>query len=54
MNSYMHVYTMWSQYSSVGVAMDYELGEYDSIPYRRKRFFSTPQCPDQIWGPFSL
>jgi hypothetical protein len=32
----------------------YEMGDRDSIPGRGKRFFSTPQRPDRLWGSFSL
>jgi hypothetical protein len=36
--------------SSVGIATWYGLDERVSIPGRRKRCFSTPQRPDQLWG----
>jgi hypothetical protein len=46
----MHV--IWG--SSVGIAMGCGLGGPGSIPCRRKRFFSTPKCPDRLLGPYSL
>jgi hypothetical protein len=42
-----------SRDSSVGIAMGYGLDGPDSIP-GMERFFSSPQCPDRIWGPPSL
>jgi hypothetical protein len=40
--------------SSVGIAMGYGVDAQVSITGRGKRFFSTPQRPDQLWGPDSL
>jgi hypothetical protein len=40
--------------SSVGIASDYWLTGRSSIPGRGKRFLSTPQRPDRLWGPPSL
>jgi hypothetical protein len=39
--------------SSVDIAMGYRLDGPSSIP-RSARFFSSPQCPDRLWGPPSL
>jgi hypothetical protein len=41
----------WSRDSSVGVAKDYGLDDRGSILGRGKRFFSTSQLPDRLWGP---
>jgi hypothetical protein len=38
-----------SRDSSVGIPMGWTAGGL--IPGRIKKFFSTPQGPDQIWGP---
>jgi hypothetical protein len=45
-----------SQASSYDILMGYKLDGkgISSIPSRRKRFFSSPQHPDQLWGPSSL
>jgi hypothetical protein len=43
-----------SQDSSVGIVTANGLDGQGSIPSRRKRFFSTPQHPDQLWAPPSL
>jgi hypothetical protein len=40
--------------SSVGIATDYGLDSWGSIPGRDKRFFSTPQHTDRPWGPSSF
>jgi hypothetical protein len=40
--------------SSVGITTGYGLGGHVSSPGRSKRFFSTPQRPDWLWGPPSL
>jgi hypothetical protein len=40
--------------SSELIATDYWLDGRDSIPGRSKRFLSTPQSPDWLWGPTSL
>jgi hypothetical protein len=40
--------------SLVGIATGCGLDSQDLIPDRGKRFFSTPKCPDQLWGPPSL
>jgi hypothetical protein len=40
--------------SSVGIATGYGLDGRGSIPCRAKRFFSSPQLPDSLWGPLSL
>jgi hypothetical protein len=39
---------------SVDIVMDYRLYDRGSIPGRGKRFFSSPQHPDWLWGPPSL
>jgi hypothetical protein len=39
----------------VGIATGlYGLEDRGSIPGRGKRFFSSPQRPDRLWGPSSL
>jgi hypothetical protein len=38
-------------HTSVGIASDYGLYGWGSIPVRGNIFFSSPQCPDQLWGP---
>jgi hypothetical protein len=43
-----------SQDSSVGIVTGYMLDRLGSIPGRDKRYFSSPQCPDQLWGPPTL
>jgi hypothetical protein len=43
----------WSLDSSVGIATGYGLDSPGSIP-GMARCFSSPQCPDQLWGPPSL
>jgi hypothetical protein len=43
-----------SQNSSVGVATGYGLDGRGSIPRSGKRFFSSPQRPDWLWGSPSL
>jgi hypothetical protein len=43
-----------SRNSSDGIATGYRLDCLGSIPGRGKRFFSSPRCPDQLWGPPSL
>jgi hypothetical protein len=43
-----------SRDSSVGTATGYGLDGWGSISSRGKRFFSTPQRPDRLWGPPSL
>jgi hypothetical protein len=43
-----------SIYSSVVIATGYRLDGQGSIPSRGKRFFSSPQHPDQLWGLPSL
>jgi hypothetical protein len=37
--------------SLVSITIGYGLESRDSIPDRDKRFFSTAQCPDRLWGP---
>jgi hypothetical protein len=39
---------------SVGITTGYGLDGRGSISGRVKRFFSTPQRPDRLWGPSSL
>jgi hypothetical protein len=39
---------------SVSIAMSYKLDSQVLIPGRGKRFFCTPEHPDQLWGPHSL
>jgi hypothetical protein len=34
--------------------VDYGLDGWGLIPNRSKKFFSSPQCPDQPWDPPSL
>jgi hypothetical protein len=43
-----------SRNSSVGIVMSEGLGGQNSIPFRGKRIFSTPQLTDRLWGPPSL
>jgi hypothetical protein len=43
-----------SRDSSVGIPTGYGLDGWGSLPGRGKRFFSTPQSPDRLWGPPSL
>jgi hypothetical protein len=43
-----------SRDSSFIIAMDYKLNGLGLIPGRSNRSFSTPQRPDQLWGPPSL
>jgi hypothetical protein len=43
-----------SQVNSVDVVMSYWLGGRSSISERRKRFFSSLQYPDGLWGSPSL
>jgi hypothetical protein len=51
MNSFSSVKDMiWSQDSSVSIAMGCGLDTWNLIPSREKRFFSTPQHPDWLWG----
>jgi hypothetical protein len=45
---------IYSRNSSVGIATGYVLDGRDSISGKGKRFFSTPQRPDWLWGPLSL
>jgi hypothetical protein len=40
--------------NSVGIATGYGLDTRGSIPGKGKRFFSTPQRPDMLWGSPSL
>jgi hypothetical protein len=47
-------YLYMSRDSSVGIATDYELDGWYSIPGKRKIFFSSPRRPDRLWGPPSL
>jgi hypothetical protein len=37
-----------------GIATGFGLDGQGSLPGRSKKFFSTPQRPDQLWGPPSL
>jgi hypothetical protein len=39
--------------SSVGIEMDYVLNGRGYIPGRGNGLFSSPQCPDRLWGPSS-
>jgi hypothetical protein len=43
-----------SQDSSVGIATDYWLDNWGSIPGGGWEFFSFTLCPDRLWGPPSL
>jgi hypothetical protein len=49
-SAWVKILNIISQKSSVGIATGYGLEGRDSIPGGRKRFFSTPQCPDELWG----
>jgi hypothetical protein len=49
--SYPVPFSVGSRDNSVAIVMGYWLDSWDSIPSRGKRFFSTPQHRDQIWGP---
>jgi hypothetical protein len=42
--------------SSIGIkiAMDARSGFGSSIPDEGWKFFSSPPCPDRLWGPSSL
>jgi hypothetical protein len=40
-----------SRDSSVGIATEYGQNDRGSIPKRSKSFSSTPQRPNQLWGP---
>jgi hypothetical protein len=40
--------------SSVSIATGYGLDIWGSIPARGKKFVSTPQNPELLWGPPSL
>jgi hypothetical protein len=42
------------QESSVSIAIAYGSDGHGSIPSMSKRFFSSPQHPDRIWGSPSL
>jgi hypothetical protein len=44
---------IYCTYSSVGIAMGYRMDGLDLNP-SSARFFSSPQHPDQLWGPPSL
>jgi hypothetical protein len=39
--------------SSVGIATGYGLDDQVSIPDIGTRFFSSPKCPERVWGPFN-
>jgi hypothetical protein len=54
-NNRVNAYVM-SRDSSVGIAttMDWAARNWGSIPRRVKRSSSSPQHPDQVWGPPSL
>jgi hypothetical protein len=39
---------------SVGIALGYGLDDRGSSPGRGWEFFSSPPCPDRLWGPLSL
>jgi hypothetical protein len=43
-----------SQDTSDSIATGYGLDGRGSIPGKGKKFFSTPQRPDWLWGPPSL
>jgi hypothetical protein len=43
-----------SRDSSVGTAIEYRLDGRGLIPGRGKRFLSSPQRSDRLWGPPSL
>jgi hypothetical protein len=42
------------QDSLVGTAKSYRLDGQGLIPGRGRKMFSSPLCPDQLWGPPSL
>jgi hypothetical protein len=44
----------WNRDSSVGIAMGYGLDGRGLIPGKGKRFFSTPQLLNRLWGPPNL
>jgi hypothetical protein len=41
-------------YSSVSIAIGYRPDGWGLIPGRGKRFFSSPQYPEQFWVPPSI
>jgi hypothetical protein len=41
----------WTRDISVSIGIEYMLEGRGSIPARGKRFFSTPQHLDELWGP---
>jgi hypothetical protein len=47
-------YIYMSQGSSAVIMTGYRLDGRGSIPSRDKRYFFSPQCPDQLWGPPTL
>jgi hypothetical protein len=48
-----HMWTPWED-SRVITATGYEPAASGSIPERGKKYFSTPQRPYRLWGPFCL
>jgi hypothetical protein len=51
---YFAVFFLFSNYrSSVGIATGYWLDHRGSIRGRDKKFFSTPERSDRLWGPVS-
>jgi hypothetical protein len=46
----VNAYLSYCLDSSVCIAMGYECDGLGSIP-GSAQFFSSPQCPDRIWGP---
>jgi hypothetical protein len=52
--SRVQVQNLRNRDSSVGIATCYDLAGRGSIPGRRKRFLSSPQRPDRLWGSPSL
>jgi hypothetical protein len=47
----INIYINNHQDSSISIATGYKLDGLGLIPDRGKRFFSSPQCPDWLWGP---
>jgi hypothetical protein len=45
---------VWNRNSSVSIGTDQRLDGWGSLPSSIKRFSSTPQRPDRLWGPPSF
>jgi hypothetical protein len=50
--NFEYIYRSWG--SSVSTVTELRVWQTDSIPSRGRDFFSSPLCPDQLWGPPSL